>query len=166
MAVARPVEENEYGQISGTAGPCAMVLFGATGDLTMRKLVPALYNLVTANLLPQEFAMVGVALDELNPEEFRNRVIRFLQPEEKGTEKWVWFTQRLYYERGDFADPVTYSRLQDRLAAVDQERKTGGNYLFYLATAPSFFAQIVHQLDRAGLSKQKNAQWRLVVVEQ
>jgi glucose-6-phosphate 1-dehydrogenase len=159
MAVATPVEENEYGQISGMAGPCAMVLFGATGDLTMRKLVPALYNLVTANLLPQEFAIVGVAIDELNLEEFRNRVTGFLQPEERGTEKWS------YYEYGDFADPVTYSRLQDRLTAVDQERKTEGNYLFYLATAPRFFAQIVQQLNRAGLSKQENGRWRRVVVE-
>jgi glucose-6-phosphate 1-dehydrogenase len=165
MAVATPVEENEYGQISGTAGPCAMVLFGATGDLTMRKLVPALYNLVTANLLPQEFGIVGVAIDELNLEEFRNRVTGFLRPEERGTEKWAWFTQRLYYEYGDFADPATYSRLQERLTAVDQERKTEGNYLFYLATAPGFFAQIVQQLNRASLSKQENGRWRRVVVE-
>jgi glucose-6-phosphate 1-dehydrogenase len=165
MAVTTPVEESEYGQISGTAGPCAMVLFGATGDLTMRKLVPALYNLVTANLLPQEFAIIGVAIDALNLEDFRNRVTGFLQPEVRGTEKWAWFIQRLYYEYGDFADSATYSRLQERLTAVDQERRTEGNYLFYLATAPRFFAPIVQELNRANLSKQENGRWRRVVVE-
>ena len=165
MATATADQENEYGQIRGAAGPCAMVLFGATGDLTMRKLVPALYNLVTANLLPREFAVVGVAIDELSLEEFRNRATRFLPPEEKGTEKWEWFTERMYYERGDFGDPTTFSRLQDQLAAMDREHKTEGNYLFYLATAPRYFAQIVQQLGRAGLSHEENGRWRRVVVE-
>jgi glucose-6-phosphate 1-dehydrogenase len=160
-----PNLENEYGQISGTAGPCVIVIFGAAGDLTMRKLVPALYNLVNAHLLPTEFVLVGVAHDKLSLEEFRNQVTRFFQPEAKTTQNWEWFTQRLYYERGDFADPATYSRLQERLRAVDQEHNTDGNYLFYLATAPRYFAQIVQQLGRAGLSSQENGRWRRVVIE-
>ncbi len=78
---------------------------------------------------------------------------------------WQWFTQRLYYERGDFADLNTYSVLGNRLSDLDRERHTAGNYLFYLATAPTFFAPIVQQLSRADLSKEENGRWRRVVIE-
>src|SRR5437016_11228727 len=156
---------NEYEQIGRAAGPCIMVLFGAAGDLTMRKLVPALYNLVKAKLLPTNFAVLGVSHDELSLEQFRDQATRFLQAEDHGTDAWEWFTQRLYYQRGDFADPATYSILQDRLSDVDREHNTKGNYLFYLATAPKFFAQIVQQLGRAGLCNQENECWRRVVIE-
>jgi glucose-6-phosphate 1-dehydrogenase len=158
-------QENEFQEIGKAAGPCVMVLFGASGDLTMRKLAPALYNLVKAKLLPPDFALVGLAHDELTPEQFQTQITRFFPPEEKRSQAWQWFTQRLYYQRGDFADPATYSRLGAQLSDVDRERHTAGNYLFYLATAPKFFAQIVQQLGRAGLTKQENSQWRRVVIE-
>src|SRR5882724_1147265 len=158
-------QENELDQVGKAAGPCVMVLFGAAGDLSMRKLVPALYNLAKANLLPKDFAVVGVSRDELSLQEFRNQVTRFLPSEDRGTEAWEWFTQRLYYERGEFSDPTAFSLLRDRLTAVDKERNTEGNYLFYLATAPQYFAEIVEQLGRVGLSNQENGRWRRVVIE-
>ena len=158
-------QENELEQVGKAAGPCVMVLFGAAGDLSMRKLVPALYNLAKANLLPKDFAVVGVSRDELSLQEFRNQVTRFLPSEDRGTEAWEWFTQRLYYERGEFSDPTAFSLLRDRLSAVDKERNTEGNYLFYLATAPQYFAEIVEQLGRVGLSNQENGRWRRVVIE-
>ncbi len=151
--------------MGGAAGSCAMVIFGASGDLTMRKLVPALFNLVKARLLPRNFALVGVAFDDLNREQFRDQVTRFLPAGDRGTEAWEWFTQRLDYEHGEFADPATFSRLKDRLVELDHELKTEGNYLFYLATAPRFFGQIVQQLGKAGLSNQENGRWRRVVIE-
>ncbi len=151
--------------VGKAAGPCAMVIFGASGDLTMRKLVPALFNLVKAKLLPINFAVVGVAFDDLGREEFRDRVTRFLPAGDRGTEAWEWFIQRLDYERGDFADPATFSRLKDWLGEVDRELRTEGNYLFYLATAPKFFAPIVQQLGRSGLSNQDSGRWRRVVIE-
>jgi len=157
--------ENEFQEIGKAAGPCVMVLFGASGDLTMRKLAPALFNLVKAKLLPKDFALVGLSHDDLTPEQFQNQLTRLLPPEEHGNEAWEWFIQRLYYQRGDFADPVTYSTLGARLSDVDRERHTEGNYLFYLATAPKFFAEIVQQLGRAGLTKEENGQWRRVVIE-
>jgi len=101
----------------------------------------------------------------LSLEQFRNQVTGFLQPEDRGNQAWQWFTQRLYYERGDFADLNTYSVLGNRLSDLDRERHTAGNYLFYLATAPTFFAPIVQQLSRAGLSKEENGRWRRVVIE-
>jgi glucose-6-phosphate 1-dehydrogenase len=157
--------ESKEERIEKAAGPCAMVVFGAAGDLTKRKLVPALFNLAKAKLLPKDFAFVGVSVDELSVEEFRNRAMGFLPPEDKGSEAWEWFTERFHYERGDFADPNTYKDLGTRLGKLDQEQHTEGNYLFYLATAPKFFGQIVRQLGAAGLSTQENGHWRRIVIE-
>ncbi len=157
--------ENEYDQPGKAAGPCVMVVFGAAGDLTKRKLVPALFNLVKAKLLSNDFAIVGVSVDDLSLDQFRDQVIGFLQAEDGETEVWERFTQRLYYERGDFADLNMYSALGNRLSDLDRERHTAGNYLFYLATAPKFFAPIVQQLGRAGLCNQENGRWRRVVIE-
>ena len=142
-----------------------MVLFGAAGDLTKRKLVPALFNLAKAKLLPQNFVVLGVSVDDLSLEQFRSQVTGFLPPEDHEIEAWNWFTERLYYERGDFADPNTYSTLARRLADFDREHHSEGNYLFYLATAPKFFAPIVQQLGKVGLSNQENEHWRRVVIE-
>ncbi len=157
--------QNEHKEPGKAADPCVMVLFGAAGDLTKRKLVPALFNLVKARLLPKDFAVVGVSVDDLSLEQFRNQVTGFLHPEDRGTEAWEWFTQRLYYQRGDFADSETYATLGDRLSDLNRERQTQGNYLFYLATAPKFFAPIIQQLGRAGMSNQENGRWRRVVIE-
>jgi glucose-6-phosphate 1-dehydrogenase len=145
------------------AGPCVFVLFGAAGDLTKRKLIPALYNLVSAKLLPDTFAVMGVSVDDLDVEAFRKQVSEFL-PAHDGT-VYNWLRSRLFYERGDFGDPNLFAKLRDRLAAIDAESHTEGNYLFYLATAPKFFASIVQQLGRAELSKQENGRWRRVVIE-
>ena len=144
-------------------GPCVFVLFGAAGDLTKRKLVPALFNLANAKLLPDRFAVMGVSVDDLDAETFRQQVSEFL-PTHAGS-AYEWLRTRLFYERGDFGDPNTFLRLRDHLASIDAERQTGGNYLFYLATAPKFFAPIVQQLGRAELSRQQNGRWRRVVIE-
>jgi len=145
------------------AGPCVFVLFGAAGDLTKRKLIPALFNLVHAKLLPDAFAVLGISVDDLDVEGFRKQVGEFL-PAHDGP-ACDWLRSRLFYERGDFGDPNTFLQLRDRLAVVDAESHTEGNYLFYLATAPKFFAPIVQQLGAAGLSRQGNGHWRRVVIE-
>ena len=156
-------DELEHG--GKPAGPCAMVVFGATGDLTMRKLVPALYNLEKAGLLPKEFAVLGVAIDDLSLDEFRKKATRFLQAEDHGTEAWDLFQQCLHYQRGDFGDEATYAKLGEALAAIDSEHGTGQNYLFYMATSPKFFCDIVRHLGRSGLSKEHDGHWRRVVIE-
>jgi glucose-6-phosphate 1-dehydrogenase len=163
VTAANPGQGHEA--LGRAAGPCIVVLFGAAGDLTKRKLAPALYNLATANLLPRNFAVVGVSYDDLSQEQFRSQVTGFLQGEDHGTEVWAWFGQRLYYQRGDFGDPATYATLTARLAEVDKQHQTEGNYLFYLATAPRYFAPIVQQLGKAGLANQQNGCWRRVVIE-
>ncbi len=145
------------------AGPCVFVLFGASGDLTKRKLIPALFNLVKAKLLPDTFAVMGVSVDDLDVEAFRKQVSEFLPTNDPAALDWL--RSRLFYERGDFGDPNTFANLRDRLAVIDAESHTEGNYLFYMATAPKFFASIVQQLGRAGLSTQGNGRWRRIVIE-
>ena len=114
----------------------------------------------------QELCGGGSVIRRFEPDKFRDQVTGFLHTEDRGTEAWEWFTQRLYYQRGDFADPATYSTLAAQLAEVDKEHGTEANYLFYLATAPKFFAPIVQQLGKAGLSNQdKEGCWRRVVIE-
>jgi len=147
------------------AGPCLLVLFGASGDLTKRKLVPALFNLAKARLLPQNCAILGVSFDDLSIEQFRDQVTSFLPPEDISTVAVQDFRSRLYYQRGDFGDSAMFGSLESRLRDLDQEYKTESNYLFYLATAPRFFGSIVQQLGQSQLSRQQNGCWRRVVIE-
>jgi len=157
--------QEDVEQAGRPAGPCVMVVFGATGDLTMRKLVPALYNLEKAHLLPEQFAVLGVAHDDMSLEDFRKKVSRFLQTEDHGTEIWDHFQQSLRFLQGDFGDEKTFARLRETLAQIDAECATDQNYLFYLATSPKFFCEVVQQLGRSGLSKEENGHWRRVVIE-
>jgi glucose-6-phosphate 1-dehydrogenase len=150
------------------AEPCVMVIFGAAGDLTQRKLIPALYNLAKAGLLPHEFAIVGMARSAMSTEDFRKRVaddIKRYTGADADATIWEWFSQRLYYTRGEFQDKAVYSQLKELLERVNKDHLTHGNYFFYLATAPSFFGSIVEQLAAAGLMEEKNSHWRRVIIE-
>ena len=147
---------------------CALVIFGAAGDLTKRLLVPSLYNLRSSQLLPKNFAVVGVTAAKFSDEEFREKLTRDIQefsrsPVQK--ELWDWFKPKIYYHSGDFRDSNLYKQLKDKLAAVDKEQGTPGSYLFYLATAPQFFGEIVRQLGAAGLTGEENGAWRRVIIE-
>ncbi|MEY2396456.1 MAG: glucose-6-phosphate 1-dehydrogenase, partial [Acidobacteriaceae bacterium] len=157
--------KNDLEYAGRTGGPCVFVLFGAAGDLTKRKLAPALFNLGKAKLLSDNFAVIGVSVDDLSLEDFRNQATSFLPAGTDSAEAMEWFRKRLFYERGDFADPNTFTKVRERLATIDADHHTEGNYLFYLATAPKFFSQIVQQLGAAGLSRQENGHWRRIVIE-
>jgi glucose-6-phosphate 1-dehydrogenase len=157
--------EDDVELAESPAGPCVMVVFGAAGDLTTRKLIPALYNLAKAKLLPANFAVLGVSVDDLNDDQFRIEATRFLDKEDHTAQTWSWFNERLCYLKGDFADPNTFASVSARLSDLDRDYGTEGNYLFYLATAPKFFAEIVQQLGGHGLAKQERGNWRRVVIE-
>jgi glucose-6-phosphate 1-dehydrogenase len=157
--------EQQQNPLTKASARCVLVLFGASGDLTKRKLVPALFNLAKANLLPDNFAILGVAFDDLGLEQFRDQVTSFLPASEKGSAALNSFRDRLYYQRADFGDSGTYPALQKRLDELDQQYLTEGNYLFYLAVAPKFFGTIVQQLGQSQLSRQDNGHWRRVVIE-
>lgn len=151
-----------------TGNPCIMVVFGASGDLAKRKLIPALYNLAREHLMPKEFAVVGFARRGMSHEEFREKIthdIKEFATSPVDPDLWNWFVQRLYYLPGDVQDANAYQKLQRLLVEVDKERGTQGNYLYYLATEPDFFSQIIQQLSSAGLTREENNCWRKVIIE-
>src|SRR5919109_1331666 len=115
--------------------PCVMVIFGASGDLTKRKLIPALYNLAKENLLSRNFAVVGIARRPMTNESFREKLTEDMNEFATGPvdpDLWAWFVQRIYYLPGDGQDPETYKRLKELLTQIDKEHGTPGNYFYYL----------------------------------
>ena len=150
------------------AGPCAFVIFGASGDLTKRLLIPAIYHLKRANLLPEDFALVGISRGQESDEQFRDRLrnsLHELSRDPIDDADWNWLAQRMYYAPGSADDPATYERLKILLRKIDADHRTGGNYLFYMAVPATEFAPIVQRLGAAGLAEETNDRWRRVVVE-
>jgi glucose-6-phosphate 1-dehydrogenase len=150
------------------ADPCAMVIFGASGDLTKRKLLPSLYNLAAANLLPRQFAIIGYAYQQGSNESFREQLtqdMKALATNPIDPHTWDWFLERIHYVQGDFQDPAGYKRLADKLAEVEKDHGTQGNRFYYLAVAPKFFSEVVKQLGAAGLAKEEKGKYSRVVIE-
>jgi glucose-6-phosphate 1-dehydrogenase len=148
--------------------PCAIVIFGASGDLTKRKLIPALYNLSTYGLLPKDFSVIGVARQAWSDEFFREQLGKDLV--ELGTQpvdpnRWAQFKRRMRFCPGEFGDEKTYDRLKDALGQSDKELGTAGNALFYFSIQPDFFALVAQQLAAHGLTKPEPGRWRRVIVE-
>ncbi|MGA3104452.1 MAG: glucose-6-phosphate dehydrogenase [Terriglobales bacterium] len=149
--------------------PCVMVIFGFSGDLTRRKLIPALYNLASQQLLSREFAVIGVGRSPMSDDDARKKVTEDFKHFATGAvdqDLWEWFVRRISYISGDFDDPTTYDRLNEALSEVDKEHNSHGNYFFYLATAPNFFGGIVEHLAKVGLmTEEKDGHWRRVIIE-
>lgn len=139
--------------------PCVAVIFGASGDLTKRKLVPALYNLAVSRLLAPGFSVLGVARRPKSDEEFREeqKAASAQFSRRKPLDEVVWndFAQGMGYVQGSFGDPATYARLRERLEELDRTRNTRGNRVYYLSTPPAEFADIVRGLKEAGLIADK-----------
>ncbi len=153
---------------AASAPPCVIVIFGAGGDLTKRKLIPALYHLASQKLLSDHVAMVGVDRAEWTSESYRetlDKEIRDFVGGEFTEALWEASKPKTYYMQGDFRASQTYEGLKEFLAQVDAERHTRGNYLFYLATPPSFFGEIATQLGTAGLSIETEDAWRRIIIE-
>jgi glucose-6-phosphate 1-dehydrogenase len=148
--------------------PCLMALFGASGDLTKRLLMPALYNLAADGLLPERFGIVGIARDELTTEAFRARltedVSRFATRQPFDPRPWEPLAARLHYLAGDFADLSAYQRLAELVGRLDAEYHTGGNLLIYFAVPPVVFGLISANLHRAGFGK-RAAGWTRLIIE-
>ena len=147
---------------------CTIVIFGASGDLTKRKLLPALYNLKVLRLLPQDFSVIGVAVTDGDDESIRTQMTSDInefatRPVDK--DEWEDFRKRSYYLQGDFNSPETFQKLSAKIAEAQTTWKLPGNVLFYLAISPSFFSKVIEQLDAASLTKQEAAAWRRVIIE-
>src|SRR6201986_4020744 len=154
--------------IPQAAEPCALVIFGASGDLTKRKLLPSLYNLASYHLLPADFSIIGVARRPLSDDIFRDQLGKALA--ELGTQPvdpnlWSRFRGRISYCAGQFDDPETYKKLKEALEASEKELKTSGNVVFYLSVQPDYFATIAKRLSESGLLNEENGQWRRVIIE-
>ena len=155
-------------EVPQKASPCVMVIYGASGDLTKRKLLPALANLAQEGLLSRQFAIIGFSFDQLTTDAFREKLsaeMKQFAPESLTDDLWKWFLERIYYVHGDFNDSAAYQRLKDQVAAVEKEHNTQGNRFHYLAVAPAFFSPIVRKLGEAGLTKEGNGNWTRVIVE-
>jgi glucose-6-phosphate 1-dehydrogenase len=136
-----------------------LVIFGASGDLTRRKLIPALYELYRQNLLPGNFAVLGASRTEMTDDEFRKKMYEFLPEGEARKE----FGKFLYYQTMDTEGPNDYMLLKDRLDQLDQKLNTEGNYIFYLSTPPSLYDIIPKHLYNAGLANHDTGFRRLIV---
>ncbi len=148
--------------------PGIIVIFGASGDLTKRKLVPALYDLAASRRLPMEFAVVGLSRTEMSHDEFRDRLREGLEEQRSNSfseDVWETFSKGLFYLPGDSKDPDTYKELKDFLKELDDERETAGNRIFYLSSSPSLFSTIVEQLGEAGMNEGEDGGYSRLVVE-
>src|SRR5437763_11190426 len=148
--------------------PCSVVIFGATGDLTMRKLIPALYNIAADGELPPAVAVIGFARGKKTDEEFQKEQedsTRKCSRQPVRDEIWNGFAQALFYRPSEFHDAAGYKSLAERLDKIDRGRGTGGNRLFSLAVAPDQFEPILKNLKEAGLNKAGEGGWARVIVE-
>jgi glucose-6-phosphate 1-dehydrogenase len=143
------------------------VIFGASGDLTKRKLIPALCNLGSYGLMPEDYAIVGVARRPLTDAAFRDQMVKALAEFSTHADPKACneFERRLYYLAGDFNDPQTYKYLALRLSEIGKKQATDGNVLYYLATPPNDFAPIVQNLGKAKLAQPQEGHWSRVVIE-
>jgi glucose-6-phosphate 1-dehydrogenase len=169
---AKPAENvlREGLRLERVPDPCVLVLFGATGDLAHRKVIPAMYHLWRTNLLPHEFVLLAVGRREYDDDAFRAEIHKSLEQFSRALPldepAWRSLSDRIRYYRCDFADPSGFDALATKLDELDEEEGTRGNRLYYLATQPSQFAELVGQLGRVGLDHERHdGGWRRVIIE-
>ncbi|MCZ6878548.1 MAG: glucose-6-phosphate dehydrogenase, partial [Acidobacteria bacterium] len=154
-------------RLERTPEPCTMVIFGASGDLTRRKLVPALYSLAQQNLLPGGFSIVGSGRTAMSSEDFRVKmgeaVKQFLEAGAVDKSVWENCAAGMFYIPTDVKDLESFKSLSELLSQIEQQRGTSGNRLFYFSTPPSLFAPITQQLGSLGLTRSSG--WSRVIIE-
>ena len=156
-------------RLERTADPCTVIIFGASGDLTKRKLVPALYRLTQEGLLPAEFAILGFARSKMSHDDFRAKMKDAIATysEAKSVDETVWesFAKGIFYLAGDINNPESYKEMSALLDQIDSQRGTAGNRVFYLSTSPTFYSEAVAQLGAAGLARPEGKGWTRIIIE-
>jgi glucose-6-phosphate 1-dehydrogenase len=163
-----PLRSPQDRRLPKIAGPCGMVIFGVTGDLARKKLMPAIYDLANRGLLPPGFSLVGFARRDWADQDFAQIVkdaVREHARTEFREETWQQLAEGFRFVPGDFDDDVAFDKLKQTVLDLDELRGTGGNHAFYLSIPPRFFGNVIGQLEEHGLTEQRDGSWRRVVVE-
>ncbi|GAA0578386.1 glucose-6-phosphate dehydrogenase [Actinomadura livida] len=165
---ANPLRDPRDKRLPRVAGPCVLVLFGVTGDLSRKKLLPAIYDLANRGLLPPGFSLVGFARREWDHQDFREIAHEAVKEHARTPfreDVWTHLSEGMHFVPGTFDDPGAFDALTMAVKELDATRGTGGNYAFYLSIPPKFFPQVVEQLQRCGLADRTPDSWRRVVIE-
>jgi len=163
-----PLRDPRDRRIPRVAGPCVLVMFGVTGDLARKKLMPAVYDLANRGLLPPGFSFVGFARRDWADEDFAQLTYEAVKEYARTPFRdavWQQLSEGVRFVSGSFSDDAAFDMLADTVRKLDAERGTGGNYAFYLSIPPGAFPTVVQQLKRSGLSDSDNGGWRRVVIE-
>ena len=168
MSRPNPLRDPQDRRLPRIAGPCGMVLFGVTGDLSRKKVMPAIYDLANRGLLPPGFSLVGFARRDWADQDFAQIVhdsVKQHARTEFREEVWRQLAEGFRFVPGDFDDDAAFERLRRTIDELDEERGTAGNHAFYLSIPPKFFGDVVGQLEEHGLADRVDGSWRRVVVE-
>ncbi|GAA5053655.1 glucose-6-phosphate dehydrogenase [Nocardia callitridis] len=169
-----PLRDEQDKRVPHIAGPCSMVIFGVTGDLSRKKLMPAIYDLANRGLLPPGFALVGFARRDYADQDFADVVLEAVREHSRTPfrqEVWDHLAEGIRFVQGSFDDSAAFATLADTLARLDAERGTGGNHAFYLSIPPNMFPVVLDQLSAHDLAKpatqdaEGRKPWRRVVIE-
>ena len=165
---SNPLRSPDDRRLNRIAGPSGLVIFGVTGDLSRKKLMPAVYDLANRGLLPPGFALVGFARRDWEDQDFEKVVHDAVQEHARtpfNEDVWKQLAAGIRFVPGEFDDDAAFQRLTDTIAELDRERGTMGNHAFYLSIPPKSFPQVTEQLRRSGLAEAEDGQWRRVVIE-
>jgi glucose-6-phosphate 1-dehydrogenase len=173
VVAGNPLRDARDRRIPRVAGPCVLVMFGVTGDLARKKLIPAIYDLANRGLLPPGFSLVGFARRDWENEDFAQLTYEAVKQHARTPFRdsvWQQVSEGVRFVPGEFGDDEAFDRLAETVTQLDAERGTGGNYAFYLSIPPKTFPEVVQQLKRSGLSDPGEAvggvrPWRRVVIE-
>ena len=163
-----PLRDPRDKRLPRIAGPCSMVLFGVTGDLARKKLMPAIYDLANRGLLPPGFSLVGFARRDWADEDFGQVVYQSVRDHARTPfreDVWRNLAEGFRFVPGTFDDPAAFDLLADTVHALEHQRGTGGNLAFYLSIPPGSFSLVCEQLKRSGLADARGEAWRRVVIE-
>jgi glucose-6-phosphate 1-dehydrogenase len=163
-----PLRDERDKRLPRIAGPCGLVIFGVTGDLSRKKLMPAVYDLANRGLLPPGFALTGFARRDWAAQDFNNVVYEAVRSHARTPFResvWRQLSEGIRFVPGDFSDDDAFDELARTIHELDETRGTGGNHAFYMSIPPKFFPDVTKQLARSGLAAQDGDQWRRVVIE-
>lgn len=166
--MTNPLRDPEDRRLPRIAPPAGIVLFGVTGDLAKKKLLPAIYDLANRGLLPPSFGVVGYARRDWGTDTFCDFVEENVRAGARtpwNEDTWQHLRERIEFVQGEFDDDAGFDRLAETVARMDEERGTLGNHVFYLSIPPKSFPVVLGQLERSGLSQPENGAWRRVVIE-